>query len=283
MRHMSFINIRGTDHYYQWITSDATDRPPFSTKPVLVFLHGWAGSTRYWESTARSLCPDFDCLLYDLRGFGRSRLSSNSLSDYDLSAYAEDLNLLLDGLKLSKVYLNGHSIGTFIAAQFLMKYSDRVEKAVFTASGIFEYQAIAFSIFRAISTIIVSCRPQWLSKITGCDRLAMQRFVYQPLSDATNQAFFEDYLQMDHLAAIGLIQSAVNQQATLDIPQAFAHLTVSTLLISGQYDPIIPLELGRKATALNSRIKQVILERTAHLPMLEAPTEYLNIIREFIL
>ncbi|MBD0341513.1 MAG: alpha/beta fold hydrolase, partial [Microcoleus sp. Co-bin12] len=65
---MSFISIRGVEHYYEWITADNSARP--CGKPVMVFLHGWAGSARYWESTARAIADDFDCLLYDMRGFG---------------------------------------------------------------------------------------------------------------------------------------------------------------------------------------------------------------------
>lgn len=66
---MPLIKIRGVEHFYEWIRNQSG-----KTKPVMVFVHGWAGSGRYWESTAEALADDFDCLLYDLRGFGRSRL-----------------------------------------------------------------------------------------------------------------------------------------------------------------------------------------------------------------
>ncbi len=64
---MSQIQVRGVDHYYEWIK-----QPSDSAKPVMVFIHGWAGSARYWQSTATVLAAEFDCLLYDMRGFGRS-------------------------------------------------------------------------------------------------------------------------------------------------------------------------------------------------------------------
>ncbi len=68
---MPYANVRGFNHYYEWLTEAADQKP--SGKPVLVFIHGWGGSARYWESTAREFCDRFDCLLYDMRGFGRSR------------------------------------------------------------------------------------------------------------------------------------------------------------------------------------------------------------------
>ena len=54
---MTYINVRGVDHYYEWMK-----KPSNVMKPVMVFLHGWAGSARYWQSTAEALLDNFDCL-----------------------------------------------------------------------------------------------------------------------------------------------------------------------------------------------------------------------------
>ena len=75
---MSYTNVRGFNHYYEWLTESGKQEP--SGKPVLVFVHGWGGSARYWESTARALSDRFDCLLYDMRGFGRSRSNTSEAS-----------------------------------------------------------------------------------------------------------------------------------------------------------------------------------------------------------
>lgn len=114
---MTYINVRGVEHYYEWIK-----KPSDVIKPVMVFIHGWAGSARYWRSTAEALLDQFDCLLYDMRGFGRSHAQPNpeiapnveNLS-YQLEDYAEDLAALLDGLRLQRVYINAHSMGASIA------------------------------------------------------------------------------------------------------------------------------------------------------------------------
>jgi pimeloyl-ACP methyl ester carboxylesterase len=105
---MPLINVRGVEHHYEWIRQSTTSKQ----KPVMVFVHGWGGSSRYWESTANALSDKFDCLLYDLRGFGRSRLPETSIELlYEMEEYAEDLVVLLDALELKRVYLNAHSMG----------------------------------------------------------------------------------------------------------------------------------------------------------------------------
>lgn len=282
---MSYINIRGVDHYYEWVST--SDRPPTSTKPVMVFLHGWAGSARYWESTAQELAQEFDCLLYDLRGFGRSPLPRPLLQDvadigYELETYAEDLATLLDTLSIQKIYLNAHSTGASIAVFFLNLYADRVERAILTCSGIFEYDEKAFNTFYQFGGYVVAFRPQWLAKIPLVDRLFMQRFLHRPLSSLISQAFLEDFLMADYEAAMGTIYTAVSKKAVEVMPQEFAQLTVPTLLISGQYDKIIPVEMGRQAASLSSQVQHVVISNTSHFPMLEDPETYLSHVRDFL-
>ena len=95
----------------------------FSTshRSVLVCVHGWLLSRTYWQPLMQQLAPDIACLAYDLRGFGDStqqlskRCSALETSTYGLTAYAHDLNTLLDALDLNDVWLMGHSLGGSIA------------------------------------------------------------------------------------------------------------------------------------------------------------------------
>jgi len=98
---MPLVNVRGVDHYYEWIATSQ----PLDDKPVMVFIHGWGGSARYWQSTAEALSDQFNCLLYDLRGFGRSRLPSESVGLlYEMEDYAEDLAILLETRPQARLY-----------------------------------------------------------------------------------------------------------------------------------------------------------------------------------
>jgi pimeloyl-ACP methyl ester carboxylesterase len=282
---MPNINIRGVDHYYEWI--GVPGQPVPSGKPVMVFIHGWAGSTRYWHSTAIAFADEFDCLLYDMRGFGRSLLPRPIPAEvealgYELDSFAEDLALLLDGLGLDRVYLNAHSTGGSIAVIFLNRYPQRVERAILTCNGVFEYNALAFKAFHFFAGYVVAFRPAWLKQIPLVDRLFMARFVRRSLPKSDNQAFLEDFLVADHEVALGTVYTAVSQQAAEDMPGEFARLTVPTLLISGEYDQIIPAALGRSAAALNERVEHVVMKDTAHFPMLEDAETYLDVTRSFL-
>lgn len=278
---MSFISIHGVEHYYEWITADASAQP--TGKPVMVFLHGWAGSARYWESTARAIAKDFDCLLYDMRGFGRSPLPKNPPeSSYELETYAHDLAELLAALNLSRVYLNAHSTGASIATLFLNLYPEKVEKAILTCSGIFEYDEKAFTTFHKFGGYVVKFRPPWLASIPFVDRLFMARFLHRSLPTEVSLAFLKDFLMADEEAAIGTMVTAVSKKAAEEMPEEFARLSVPTLLVAGEFDQIIPAIMGKQAAALSDKVEFVIIPNTSHFPMLEDATTYLQRIRDFL-
>ncbi len=274
---MPYLRLRGSEHYYQWIPE-----PPTDDRPKMVFLHGWGGSGRYWQETARSLADCYDCFIYDLRGFGRSRLISEEPSDYELETYADDLAALLDKLNLDRVSLQAHSTGASIAVLFANRYPQRVDKLILCCSGIFEYDERTFSNFHKASNWVVKLRPSWLSAIPGMDRLFMARFLHRPIPSVERRAFLEDYIMADGEAALGTVYTAVSEKAATTMPTEFANLTVPTLLVAGEKDIIIPAEMGRKAANLSDRVEYVCIPYTAHFPMLEDAAAYRDRVRSFL-
>ena len=289
---MSYCLVNGISHCYEWITSSRDAAP--SGKPVMVFVHGWGGSTRYWESTAQAISNNFDCLLYDLRGFGRSTFSKTlSIADdntlapeslsYELETYAHDLVELLNALELEKVCINAHSMGASIAVFFLNLYPERVQRAILTCSGIFEYDEKSFEAFYTFGGYVVKFRPRWLYQLPWMDRLFMQRFLHRPLAGTISRDFLNDFLMADYEAAVGTIFTCVSKKAAEEMPREFSQLKVPTLMISGDRDIIISAELGQKAAALNpDYIQFVVMPDTAHFPMLEDAPTYLKHISNFL-
>ena len=299
---MPYINVRGVEHYYEWIKKLSGSQ----VKPVMVFVHGWAGSARYWQSTAHALSDEFDCLLYDLRGFGRSggqpivacasesvvesvesqsqeeELEAIAKLTYELEEYADDLKMLLDKSQLQRVYINAHSMGASIATLFLNRYPERVERAILTCSGIFEYDEKAFAAFHKFGGYVVKFRPKWLGKIPFVDRMFMARFLHRPIPATERQAFLEDFLEADYDAALGTIFTSVSKAASELMPDEFAKVTVPTLLVAGEYDKIIPARMGHQAAALNDKVEYAMIKRTGHFPMLEDAPTYLRLVREFL-
>jgi len=63
---MATIEILGVRHAYK-LTA------PRTSPHALVFIHGWLLSRGYWQPLIERLAPAYQCLSYDLRGFGQSQ------------------------------------------------------------------------------------------------------------------------------------------------------------------------------------------------------------------
>ena len=277
---MPLVNVRGVDHYYEWIRSNSADE---RQKPVMVFVHGWGGSARYWRSTATALASEYDCLLYDLRGFGRSILPTEAVAtNYDLEEYAEDLIILLNTLNIDRFYLHAHSMGASIATLFINRYSDRIISAILTCNGIFEYDAKAFATFHKFGGYVVKFRYNWFLKVPLADRMFMARFLSSPINKSDRVAFLKDFLLANYEAAVGTIYTSVSKKAVDTMPQEFAKIPIPTLMISGEKDIIIPAKMGKQASELNEQIQYREIPNTGHFPMLEAKNTYLEIVQSFL-
>ncbi|MCM1982314.1 alpha/beta fold hydrolase [Lyngbya confervoides] len=282
---MSYTQVRGVKHYYEWITSAPS--PSGTPKEIMVFLHGWGGSARYWESVAHRLSERFDCLLYDLRGFGRSQASPDVSRQavkqiYDLETYALDLAAFLESLGLEKIHLQAHSTGSSIAALFMNRYPEQVERAILACNGIFEFEAKAFEQFHRFGELVIKFRPKWMLAIPGLEHLFMARFLDQSIPRPLKVQFLADFVDADQQAALGTMLTAVSQQSAQAMPAEFARIHCPTLLISGQSDRIIPAQMGARAADLNEHIVHRIIPNTGHFPMLEAPEAYLQEVQEFL-
>ncbi len=83
------------------------------SKPPVVLLHGLAANGACWTNLARALEDEFDVIMPDARGHGKSGVPDEGYRYEDL---ADDVTALFRSLGLSSPVLLGHSMGGLTAA-----------------------------------------------------------------------------------------------------------------------------------------------------------------------
>jgi pimeloyl-ACP methyl ester carboxylesterase len=126
---MPILSANRTDIYYE----------ETGAGEAVVFLHGYTGSGRDWTSQVAAVSPEYRAITMDCRGHGRSG-APTAEDDYSIKIFSEDVHALLDELEIEKCCLVGHSMGGFMALQFVLDHPDRVQALVLvdTSSGEFE-------------------------------------------------------------------------------------------------------------------------------------------------
>lgn len=98
-----------------------------SNRPVLIFLHGSWHDGSQWQELMEPLSQNFHCFALDLLGYGNSIAIQPPTS---IAAQVDCLAEFVDTLKLSPVYLIGHSLGGWIAISYSLNSPDLVRGVV---------------------------------------------------------------------------------------------------------------------------------------------------------
>jgi pimeloyl-ACP methyl ester carboxylesterase len=219
--------------------------------PPLILVHGLAGSTRWWNRNIPQLAQYFRVYAVDLREFGDRRFRPR----FVLKQAALYLARWMDQLNLEQVSLIGHSMGGRIAAEFAAEHPTRVGCLVLVSAAILPfgrgYIGQSWGMVRAFSRISPS--------------------LFQVLLLDTLFTGIVPVLRVGH----ELLKS--NLEHKID------HIQAPTMIIWGEHDTIVPLELGY---ALHHRIpgsQFELLPGAAHVPMWESPDQFNNLALSFLL
>ena len=100
--------------------------------PVLLLVHGLAGSSLTWRHVMPALAKRFTVLAPDLLGQGQS---DKPRAEYSLGAHANTLRDLMDTLGYKRATVIGQSLGGGVAMQFAYQFPERCERLVLVDSG----------------------------------------------------------------------------------------------------------------------------------------------------
>jgi non-heme chloroperoxidase len=231
-------NSGSVDLYYE---DHGTGQP-------VVLIHGWPLSGRSWEKQVPALLEaGHRVITYDRRGFGHS---SKPTVGYDYQTFAADLHTIITELDLRDATLVGFSMGGGEVARYLGAYGNaRVKRAVFMAAipPFFVKTSnnpagVDASVFEGIKKAIVADRPAFLSKFFA-DFYNVDRLGGQRISD--------EVVRLSWNIAAGASPTGTLQCVTAwatDFREDLRRIRVPTLIIHGDSDRIVPLEVSGQLT-----------------------------------
>ena len=217
-------------------------------RPV-VFIHGWPLSHDMWEYQFNELPKyGFRCIAYDRRGFGRSGKPWNG---YDYDTLAMDLKIVLDELDLDDVALVGFSMGGGEVVRYASKYGEQRISKIVLVSAVTPFMLKAADnpngmpqeVFDDFITEIKNDRPNFLSNF------GKQFFGVNLINKPVSQALL-DWTQM--LALNGSPKATVECVKSFsgtDFRNDIQKITVPTLIIHGDSDKIVPIDISGSRTA----------------------------------
>ncbi|WP_375433045.1 alpha/beta fold hydrolase [uncultured Friedmanniella sp.] len=231
----------------------------------VVLIHGWPLSGRSWESQVGALvAAGYRVITYDRRGFGQS---SQPWEGYDYDTFTADLAGLLTHLDVRGATLVGFSMGGGEVVRYLSTYgTERVDKAVLAA-------AVPPYLYKSDDNpdggLDDATIAGFQAGVTGDRAAFLEEFTVGFFSAGRKLKVSEAARQY----AVSLAAVA-SPKATLDCIAAFgrtdfradvAAVTVPTLVIHGDSDGIVPLEVsGQRSAAAIPGAELVVIKGGPH-------------------
>jgi pimeloyl-ACP methyl ester carboxylesterase len=253
--------------------------------PVLLLIHGMAGSSATWRESAPLLTREHTVIAPDLLGHGAS---AKPRHDYSLGAFASGLRDLLVALRVPKATIVGQSLGGGIAMQFAYQHPDRCDRLVLVNSG--GLGPDVSWILRALTLPGVEYAmpvlfPSFVRDAGDAVRRKLGAFGvraphveeewrgYASLTDPETRQAFVKTLR----AVIDLGGQSVSAHDRLYLAEL-----LPTLIVWGERDKIIPVSHAHDAHAAMPGSELVIFERSGHFPHVEEPQRFAEVLLDFL-
>ena len=188
---------------------------PAPRPACLLLLHGFSGAGAWWDPLLEDLAEDHTLIIRDLPLHGRS---TGRPGPYRFEDVAADLYALMDELGIGRFRAAGYSGGGIALMHMLTQQPNRIESAVLlSAPGVLtEAQILAFPSFEDHPARV---HDSWLEIHPGGE--AQVRKLIAAFHGLTD------------------VGAAVNVT-----PEQLSTIEARTLLVVGDRDPVVPLELA---------------------------------------
>lgn len=233
----------------------------------VVFANSLGTDLRLWDAVLEQLPPGLRIIRYDKRGHG---LSDCPRGPYAMGALVSDAEKLMDRLDVTSAAFVGISIGGMIAQGLAVKRPDLVARLVLSNTA-----------------AKIGTAETWSDRMGQVEAGGIEA-----LADGTMERWFSngyratpEMLAWRHMLTRTPVQGYLGCMAAIrgtDFYTPTSGLTMPTLAIAGSEDGSTPPGLVRETAELINGARFHLIRGAGHLPCVERPREYAEVLTGFL-
>jgi len=258
---------------------------PAAGRPVLVLIHGMAGSSATWREVLPALSRDYTVIAPDLLGHGES---AKPRHDYSLGAHATLIRDLMVAVGVERATIVGQSLGGGVAMQMAYQHPQQCERLVLVSSGglgpevSWILRLLALPGTEYLMPVLFSSLARGVgnSVSRGLERLGVRA----PHAEEEWRSFVSLTEPESRNAFVRTLRAVVDVsgQAVSAHDRLYLAARLPTLIIWGRRDPIIPVDHARAAHEAIPGSRLEIFERSGHFPQTEEPLHFVEVLTDFL-
>ena len=244
------------------------------TGPAVVCIHGLGLNTGVWRHLMPQLSQRYRTVAYDLRGMGKSEAPGRRGVTHTIDLHADDLEALLDALRIERAAMVAHAYGAFVSMRFAMTRPDRVSAmVVVNTSAMMGEPGISQGLYRAA-----------MAELDGMEPLldvAMSRWFVESFHRERPEViqFFREML--GSTPPLGYAASA-RELANMDLRPGLGKIECPTLAVAGEGDWSTPPEHHKVIAQGIPKGRLIVVKNASHTVPEEQPEEFARLTLEFL-
>jgi L-proline amide hydrolase len=259
--------------------------------PLLV-LHGGPGGSSYYLKPLAALGNDRPVIFYDQLGGGHSDRPNDS-SLWNMNRFVQEVTAVREALGLERVHILGHSFGTLILADYMMKTHPKGVRSLVFASPVLDVPGYMQDVKTLLShlpdsiqrTIIdaeqngTTASPAYQSAVLAFDQAHVaRRLPWSADLDSTISGLNPvPYIYMQGPSEFTITGTLRSYDATASLKD----IHVPTLFLAGQYDEVLRARV-KQFQKLTPKSQMEIIPNAAHMQMQDQPELFVKTVRDWL-
>jgi pimeloyl-ACP methyl ester carboxylesterase/DNA-binding CsgD family transcriptional regulator len=250
--------------------------PPILKAPNWLTHLEYEWQSPVWRHWWQELSRDHTLIRFDQRGSG---LSDWTVEDISFEAWVRDIEAVVAAVGLDQFTLLGLSQGAPVAIEYAFRHPDAVSRLVLWGSFARgrARRGASLAEFEAANTLT---REGWGRANPAYRRMFTMQFM--PEATQEQMSWFDELQRVSTSAEnAARIQRASSQ---IDVLDRLPSIEAPALVVHGDKDERVPLELGRQVAALLPNAQFVTVPSRNHLLLAEEPAwaSLLHAVRTFL-
>src|SRR5688572_4696647 len=248
------------------------------SQPML-FAHGFGCDQNMWRHVAPAFEKDYQVVLFDYVGTGKSDLSAYDPKRYgSLEGYAKDIVEICDALDLRDVILVGHSVSSMIGVLAIREAPDRFADLIMVGPSP-RYINDAPDYTGGFERADIEGLLDMMDKnYIGWANFLAPAIIKNPEQPELAQELTESFCSTDPVIARRFAEATFFADNRADL----AAVSVPSLILQCSEDMIAPVTVGEYLHRELPGSSLVVLKATGHCPHMSHPDETIQVIREYL-
>ena len=244
-----------------------------SKNQSIIFLHGFPYDHTMWKEQVEALSKKYFCVAYDIRGLGESPVGDGQ---YTMESFVDDLESILQQLKLDKPVLCGLSMGGYISFRALERMEEKFSAIVLcdTRSEADNNEGKlkrAAAIKRINTEGLAPFAKNFITNCFGDD--------YKKNSKEEFEKQIAKSSSFNPAGVKGCLLAMLGRNDTTDY---LSKIKIPALVICGENDVLTPPTVMKPLAEKINGVEFVIIKNSGHMSPIEKPKEVTEAIENFL-